>query len=757
MSYHAALVFCAILCLAPILFAADAVPTSMPAGGDHSPIFDIPRLDKIAIDGKADDWGDGGMKVEIMAGLDGRLKAASDFDARFRLAWDDRGLLVLVTVKDDYFVEDDDLETLWQKDAVELYLADKRGGKELIQAVIAPGVDGKHEELRYKFFDHRKNDALKKVTPSLKAARTKIEGGYVLEVLLPWENIGVKPAAGVEVGFTMFVDDQDKEGRQVNAVWYPGVGIFADTMKTYALRLSDKASDPVNATARGGYVGMKATHVTVVGRDLDNKRISFQIDGKEMGSSLPRNSTSLAEVGFNGPFPPYGTEYKLLDILLDGKIIQSLPLPAIAAQRERALRGLDVAFSQYVFATAKLPEWSFENQAEANNILGPHAVKVTFFDANYEVVKSADKPGLYAAIVEFDRQGEPGIKRYHTLLRVANGADFAACKVAKGEFGKQFGLAALAKEHVALLERLDARLGPDTLGNGQTFLKELRFGGRPGKADPGRTPQQTAEFLQKSADAAITLGWLQQVQANKSTYGRTNPMNWNLKFIHELKRKTGNLTPYEYYAHLPEGIEADKTKKWPVLISLHGSGGGDNGAAAQEKSVPVRFVKAHPELGMIVIAPASREWWNLPVLDDMYAEILAKYPVDPDRVYLTGLSMGGYGSWQWVAERPDLFAAVAPICGGGSPADAVLFKDVPVWVFHGAKDPTVPVKLSYDMVEALRAIHGRVRLTIYPTAGHDSWTAAYNTLELYLWMLRQVRGKPAQAPATMPGSYPSEE
>ena len=143
-------------------------------------------------------------------------------------------------------------------------------------------------------------------------------------------------------------------------------------------------------------------------------------------------------------------------------------------------------------------------------------------------------------------------------------------------------------------------------------------------------------------------------------------------------------------------------------------------------------------------------------LQEFPPEIVAKNPVDRDRIYLTGLSMGGHGSWLNVAAHPDRFAAMAPVCGGGDPREADLVKDVPIWVFHGAKDTTVPIRESYEMVEALRKVHGRVRFTVYPEAGHNSWDQAYSTDELYAWMLRQVRNKPDQPPATMPGTAPSE-
>jgi predicted peptidase len=125
------------------------------------------------------------------------------------------------------------------------------------------------------------------------------------------------------------------------------------------------------------------------------------------------------------------------------------------------------------------------------------------------------------------------------------------------------------------------------------------------------------------------------------------------------------------------------------------------------------------------------------LLDD----IIRTYRVDRDRVYLTGLSMGGFGTWDLAAAHPEKFAAIAPICGGGNPQNAKKLARLPIWVFHGAKDPTVPIERSREMVEALKAAGANVKFTVYPEAQHDSWTETYNNPEFYQWLLEQKRGK----------------
>jgi predicted peptidase len=123
-------------------------------------------------------------------------------------------------------------------------------------------------------------------------------------------------------------------------------------------------------------------------------------------------------------------------------------------------------------------------------------------------------------------------------------------------------------------------------------------------------------------------------------------------------------------------------------------------------------------------------------------EIVRNYSVDLERIYVTGLSMGGYGTWHWAVHQPRAFAALVPICGGGMwlmgfPQRVAVLKDVPIWTFHGDADEVVPLGNTAELVEELRKLGAPVKFTIYPGVGHDSWTPAYNEPELIPWLLAQ--------------------
>jgi predicted peptidase len=198
----------------------------------------------------------------------------------------------------------------------------------------------------------------------------------------------------------------------------------------------------------------------------------------------------------------------------------------------------------------------------------------------------------------------------------------------------------------------------------------------------------------------------------------------------------------KYLLFLPEGYDKEQ-KRWPLMLFLHGAG--ERGDELNKVKVhgPPKLVEKQKDFPFIVVSPQcpDDDWWTTKteVLINLLDDIVARYDVDTERVYLTGLSMGGYGSWALASEYPDRFAAVVPICGGGSRIMSRTLTDVPIWTFHGAKDGVVPVEESKDLVEAINARGGNAKLTIYPEANHDSWTETYNNQEVYDWLLKHRR------------------
>ncbi|MFH1212463.1 MAG: prolyl oligopeptidase family serine peptidase [Candidatus Neomarinimicrobiota bacterium] len=178
---------------------------------------------------------------------------------------------------------------------------------------------------------------------------------------------------------------------------------------------------------------------------------------------------------------------------------------------------------------------------------------------------------------------------------------------------------------------------------------------------------------------------------------------------------------------------AESEREWPAIIFLHGAGErGRDPEIVRRHGLP-KIVEQQPDFPFIVISPQcpANQWWSLEWLDALFDEVIVRYRIDLKRIYLTGLSMGGFATWTWANEHPERFAALVPICGGGNPLEVHKIKTVPAWVFHGAKDDVVPLHKSKEMVAALKAYGGNVRLTVYPSAGHDSWTKTYYNPNLY--------------------------
>ena len=194
-----------------------------------------------------------------------------------------------------------------------------------------------------------------------------------------------------------------------------------------------------------------------------------------------------------------------------------------------------------------------------------------------------------------------------------------------------------------------------------------------------------------------------------------------------------------YLLFLPADYEKAE-KPFPLILFLHGAGETGSDLSKVKKHGPPKVVEKKKDFPFIVVSPqAPRRGWDPQALLALLDEVEAKYKVDKDRVYLTGLSMGGFGTWRLAAVAPERFAAIAPICGGGDPKTVAKLKGLPIWVFHGAKDNAVPLKRSQDMVKALKDAGHEVKFTVYPDAGHDSWTASYNNPELYKWFLSHKR------------------
>lgn len=213
----------------------------------------------------------------------------------------------------------------------------------------------------------------------------------------------------------------------------------------------------------------------------------------------------------------------------------------------------------------------------------------------------------------------------------------------------------------------------------------------------------------------------------------------------KLDLSSGTSIPYLLY--LPADYETT-SEKWPLMLFLHGRGESYGPLSLVKKWGPPRMVERGDDLPYIIVSPQcpGNESWSQEKqqsgLVGLLDHISKTYRVDSERVYLTGLSMGGYGSWRLAADHPEKFAAVIPVCGAGKTEDASKLKSLPIWVFHGREDTAVVFKRSEEMVEAITAAGSTsIRFTSLEHVGHNSWSAAYATPGIYEWLKEQTVSK----------------
>jgi predicted peptidase len=211
------------------------------------------------------------------------------------------------------------------------------------------------------------------------------------------------------------------------------------------------------------------------------------------------------------------------------------------------------------------------------------------------------------------------------------------------------------------------------------------------------------------------------------------------------RRRSGEEYSGQYLVQTPRNFDAKVDGKWPLILFLHGLGERGSHLEMVKKHGPPKIAADRRDFPFIVVSPQCPEgqWWRTEWLAVLLDEVCEKLPVDISRIYLTGLSMGGFGTWNLAMAYPERFAAIAPICGGGDPYPpygydekrAQALRDLPIWTFHGAKDPVVKIEETERMVCILRHFGCTIEFTVYPEAEHNCWTQTYENPKLYEWFL----------------------
>lgn len=212
-------------------------------------------------------------------------------------------------------------------------------------------------------------------------------------------------------------------------------------------------------------------------------------------------------------------------------------------------------------------------------------------------------------------------------------------------------------------------------------------------------------------------------------------MEFNKEIIKKLKLK--------YLLYFPKNYSSS-VKKWPLVLYLHGAG--ERGEILEHvkwNGIP-RLAEDEPDFQFMALSPLcpnNSSWQNqFDAIDKLLYEVQEKYNIDERKIYVTGISMGGYGTWDIALMFPERFAAIVPICGGTSYPELIgLLKDLPIWAFHGAKDDIILPEETRVLIDFLKQYNPNIKYTEYPEGGHDAWTETYDNPEMYRWLLSQER------------------
>ena len=319
--------------------------------------------------------------------------------------------------------------------------------------------------------------------------------------------------------------------------------------------------------------------------------------------------------------------------------------------------------------------------------------------------------------------------------------------------------------------------------------------GRPSRDDPAVNPNSLHQFHRavrgpKGVPDRIT--GIETGDAIPKDPGHPFAATTRVSFEFYNQRKSNAPFGYEHFISLPPAYAHDVSKKWPLILFLHGSGESQRSPGESYASLRHGIPKVvlcydkiresgdgllpHIDIPMaertrknkqtkqgdrssepvpsegctllaenyLTVTPSldmRRGYgWSAAILSVLLDEVLDRYRIDPDRIHLTGFSMGGYGVWDLALREPHRFASLMPICGGADPSQADKLKHLPIWIHHGAKDDIIPAQASVLMYDALLASGAQqLKFTCDPDLMHDAWTAAYNDTQVYRWMLDHRR------------------
>jgi predicted esterase len=410
----------------------------------------------------------------------------------------------------------------------------------------------------------------------------------------------------------------------------------------------------------------------------------------------------------------FGAGFFLLLQLARGEVVTNAPPATAPAAGESVKKNQALVETQSVtadpsvFAGDKFPPIDFINKDLLRRALGPYTLTVRFFDADWKEVTAPRAEGRYGAAVEIHFAGGESDVRHLTLYHVGPGYS-----------PTRDPYRSTIKFPQAL--SLPSNITETESWNVNKYINDTFEEAR-------QNDEYYAAFLAALHDADMDPASLRGFE-----YIRIDNIWWQ-----ELEKRQGWEIPYQKLVRLPDGYEQSGNKKWPLILFLHGSGERGDDLAILKPWGPASYADQGHPLPFIVVTPQcrKRERWDPRLLVAMLEEIEKTCRVDPSRIYLTGLSMGGIGAIDLAAAYPGKFAALAPLSARENPEIAPRLREIPTWLFHGTIDDVVATQYSVDLGAALKKLGGPVKLTLLPGVGHGGWEKVYADPQLYAWFLQ---------------------
>ncbi len=568
-------------------------------GADNA--MDVPQIDGITIDRKTDDWADRGFRVNVMAPANGAPLTENSEDARFRLAWDRRGLLVQATVHHGASAGD-----AKAKESVEVLVC-RPGTIDRYLTTVLPN----HAAAEAVWFgtDLRQQMVDRKRPLVASAAVTTAGDQYVVEALLPWANLSIDPQPGATVQVQVRVNHGSEQYR-----WNPGAGNKVEY--TNLIRLSPTNTGPAeNGAMAGRYERLRRIRMSVFSTgEFAGKKVDVMDGDHVLASGMLSPIGSLAQTALVLPMPAVGKSYGPITARVENHMIATVSVPDAQPLREDAIASAPFLFKPFVFSGDHFPGCEFEDPSVVDELFGPYTLKTYFYDADFNPVKQPTKAGRYGAVVEVHSE-ETGktFKRYCTLYRLAGEVDWNQIQLPQAtELPPAFGIPpAVARQQIGAIS--------------QQWQYALR------------------DSVSRDPTTAILLAALSETPADTPPMTvKTDPAVTDQQWWYHLKRKTGDYANL-YLTYFPKDYDKDKNRRWPVILFLHGAGErGDDLNRLKTWVIPL-YCEQGKNSEFIAICPLlpARESWLAMALNDLLDEAIGKYRIDPDRVYVTGAHVGG--------------------------------------------------------------------------------------------------------------------